>query len=91
MLADLRECVEKAKQIPASDLAANIRAAFADTDPATVGPETIRGMLGMAGIQGTALPARMAEINDVLNALPAPLREKLLVEYLNELFRPSAD
>jgi glutamate/tyrosine decarboxylase-like PLP-dependent enzyme len=91
MLADLRECVEKAKQIPASDLAAKIRAAFADTDPATVGPDTIRGMLGMAGIQGTALPARMAEINDVLNALPAPLREKLLVEYLNELFRPSAD
>ena len=41
----------------------------------------------MAGVQGTALPGRMAEINEVLNALPVPLRERLLVEYLNGLFR----
>ena len=33
------------------------------------------------------LPGRMAEINEVLNALPVPLRERLLIEYLNELFR----
>jgi hypothetical protein len=29
----------------------------------------------------------MAEINEVLNALPVPLRERLLVEYLNELYK----
>jgi hypothetical protein len=32
----------------------------------------------------------MAEINEVLNALPVPLRERLLVEYLNGLFRQPA-
>jgi hypothetical protein len=49
--------------------------------------ETLQGMLGMAGVDGTSLPGRMAEINEVLNALPVPLRERLLVEYLNELYR----
>jgi hypothetical protein len=29
----------------------------------------------------------MAEINEILNALPVPLRERLLVEYLNDLYR----
>jgi hypothetical protein len=29
----------------------------------------------------------MAEINEVLNALPVRLREELLVAYLNDLFR----
>jgi glutamate/tyrosine decarboxylase-like PLP-dependent enzyme len=50
-------------------------------------PEMFEQMLGMAGVQGSALPDRMAEINEVLNALPVPLRERLLIEYLNELFR----
>ena len=49
--------------------------------------EVFQEMLAMAGIEGTGLPGRMAEINEVLNALPVPLRERLLVEYLNELFR----
>jgi hypothetical protein len=31
----------------------------------------------------------MAEINEVLNALPVPLRERLLVEYLGGLYRPT--
>ena len=41
----------------------------------------------MAGVSGSGLPERMADINEVLNALPIRLRERLLVEYLNELFR----
>jgi hypothetical protein len=42
----------------------------------------------MAGIEGTALPERMAEINEILNALPVPLRERILITYLNDLFSP---
>lgn len=45
----------------------------------------------MAGIRGSSLPTRMAEINEVLNALPVKLRERLLVEYLNELYRDPTD
>jgi hypothetical protein len=33
----------------------------------------------------------MAEINEVLNALPARAREQLLVAYVNDLFRPPAE
>jgi hypothetical protein len=42
-------------------------------------------MLSMAGVQGYKVPEKMAEINEVLNALPAALREKLLTEFMNEL------
>jgi glutamate/tyrosine decarboxylase-like PLP-dependent enzyme len=87
LIADLRECVEKARQLPSGELAAKIQEAFAGVDAQSVTPETIQGMLGMAGVEGTSLPGRMAEINEVLNALPVPLRERLLVEYLNELYR----
>ena len=44
-------------------------------------------MLGMAGVQGATLPPRMAEINEVLNALPAALRERLLTTFLNDLLQ----
>ena len=87
LLADLGACVEKARALPSGELAAKIRAAFGSLDPEQLGPEAFAGLLGMAGVQGTALPGRMAEINEVLNALPVRMRERLLVEYLNELFR----
>jgi len=88
MLADLLECVEKARLLPSGELAPKIREAFGHLAPEDLSEEVFRGLLAMAGIQGTGLPGRMAEINEVLNALPVPLRERLLVEYLNELFRP---
>ena len=71
---------------PAS-LAAQIKETFASIDPDTLTDEMFQSMLGMAGIQGTELPARMAEINEVLNALPAAMREKLLTAFLNDLYR----
>lgn len=87
MLGDLVECVEKARTLPAGQLAPKIKEAFGSLRPADLTDEVFRGMLSMAGITGTGLPGRMAEINEVLNALPVPLRERLLVEYLNELYR----
>jgi hypothetical protein len=87
MLADLRESVEKARSLASGDLAAKISAAFANVDPASIGDDTIRGLLAMSGAAGNALPDRMAEVNEVLNALPVPIREKLLVGYLNTLYR----
>jgi hypothetical protein len=90
LLRDLRECVEVARGMKSGELAAKIREAFGALDPAAVGPETFAGLLAMAGVSGSSLPGRMAEVNEVLNALPVPLREKLLVEYLNVLYQPTA-
>jgi len=87
MLGDLVECVEKARTLPTGQLAPKIKEAFGSLRPADLTDDVFRGMLSMAGITGTGLPGRMAEINEVLNALPVPLRERLLVEYLNELYR----
>jgi len=86
MLKDLRECVEIAKGIESSDLADTIREAFGQVDPADFDESAFQNMLAVAGMTGVELPERMAEINEVLNALPVPLREKLLVEFLNQLF-----
>jgi glutamate/tyrosine decarboxylase-like PLP-dependent enzyme len=90
LLRDLGECVEIARGMKSGELAARIREAFGSLDPSQVGPETLAGLLSMAGIEGTGLPSRMAEINEVLNALPVPLRERLLVEYLNTLYHPAS-
>ena len=84
MIADLEACVEKAKTMPpeASD---TLKQTLASIDPATISSETLNQMLGMAGIQGTDLPERMAGINEMLNSLPAELSEKLLTEFLNKV------
>ena len=86
LLADLRECVEKARALPSGRLAPRIRAAFGELRPEQLDEGAFRGLLAMAGVGAGGLPRRMAEINEVLNALPPALRERLLVEYLNGLF-----
>jgi sphinganine-1-phosphate aldolase len=87
MLADLAECVEKARALPSGQLTPRIQQAFGHLAPEDLTDEVFENLLGMAGVRGTELPGRMAEINEVLNALPVPLRERLLVEYLNVLYR----
>lgn len=87
LLADLGTCVEVARSLPSGSLRAAIEAEFGSIDPDEVDDATVAGMLALAGVEGSALPGRMAEINEVLDALPVRLRERLLVEYLNVLYR----
>ncbi len=87
-LEDLKACTAIAKTMPSGAVAATIREAFANVDPADVTPEMLGQMLAMAGAGGNALPTRMAEVNEVLNALPAGLTEVLLTEYMNQLHTP---
>jgi sphinganine-1-phosphate aldolase len=85
-LADLRASVEAAKQLGPSPLAEQLRATFAGMQPEDVKPEVLAQMLTMAGAQGTDLPEREAEVNQILNAIPRPLGARLLGGYINELF-----
>jgi glutamate/tyrosine decarboxylase-like PLP-dependent enzyme len=87
MLADLRECVEKAKAMPSGDLAATVREVVSSIDPSTLSAETFSEMLGMAGVAGDQLPERMAGINELMNSLPTELKEQLLIEFMNQLCR----
>jgi len=87
-LDDLRTCTAIAKTLPSGQAAATVREAVAGIDPRQVTPAMLQQLLAMVGANGSQLPTRMAEINEVLNALPAELTEVLLNEYLNELHTP---
>jgi glutamate/tyrosine decarboxylase-like PLP-dependent enzyme len=89
-LSDLRESAAAARALPKSALADQLRAAFASMRPEDVRPEVLQEMLTMAGANGTSLPEREAEINQILNALPRALGARLLAGYVNELFTEDA-
>ena len=43
------------------------------------------------GSDGSELPGRMDEINNILNQLPAATRQVLLGEFVNRLYNPDSD
>jgi len=85
-LADLERCIEKVRPIKFGELGAAIQAEFAKMNPDDLTDQLFADILGMAGIEGSGLPEKMADINEVLNNLPAALRERLLIEFINNLF-----
>jgi glutamate/tyrosine decarboxylase-like PLP-dependent enzyme len=90
LLADLRTSVERARALDGGRRAGAVRELVAELDLTRLDDAALAGLLGAVGVAGASLPPRMAEINDVLNALPAAAREQLLLAYLNDLFRPAA-
>ena len=42
----------------------------------------------LPGSDGSSLPGRMDEINQMLNQLPVAIREVLLGEFVNRLYNP---
>ncbi|NIO04068.1 MAG: aminotransferase class V-fold PLP-dependent enzyme [Proteobacteria bacterium] len=86
-LTDLEASVEKAKTLKSSELAAAIREGSFSIDLSELGTENFMEILQMVGIQVTELPKRMAGVNEALSALPPEIREGLLIEFVNELFR----
>jgi sphinganine-1-phosphate aldolase len=85
-LKDLRECTQIARRLPAGQLSAELRDTLATVDPGRLNPEMLEQMLRLAGVEGAALPARMAGINELLNSIPPELTERVLTEYVNQLF-----
>ncbi len=91
-LRDLAASVESAKGLPLSPLVAVVGGLFGSIDLSKgIEPAVIRQMLELGGIGGGELPERLAEVNQVLNALPVKARELLLVEFMNDLFAPVHD
>lgn len=90
-LTDLDECTQQAKTLESGAMARQIEEAFATIDPDSLSKETFDQMLGMAGIGSYDIPEKMADINEILNALPQRLAEKLLGEFVNELFRQPSE
>ncbi len=87
LLEDLGECVEKVKEAGPGGLPDDVKKNLSDLDLSRLTDEEFRGLLEMAGIRDGGLPEKMAGINDILNSIPPSSREKILIEYVNNLFR----
>jgi sphinganine-1-phosphate aldolase len=88
-LSDLRASVASAKAIGRPELPSELLGVLGSLDPASLDPGTFQQMLAMAGLSGVGLPEQMAEINHLLAALAPEMRERLLTEFVNELFVPA--
>ena len=85
-LEDLELSTLEAKGIPRSELGAQVALGLGEMRASEISPEVLEQMLGMAGMSGVGVPAKMAEVNEVLNALSIELREAILKEFVNQLF-----
>lgn len=88
---DLAASVAAARESGPVTIAPELTAFIAELDADELTPEQFAGLLAGAGLGGgDGLPTRMATINALLAAAPAPLRERLLLEFLGGLYRPGA-
>jgi glutamate/tyrosine decarboxylase-like PLP-dependent enzyme len=87
LINDLKECVDAAKKAEPSGLAEQLAAALSGDDPIEINDESMEGMFKAVGIEGDKVPERMAEINQILNALPPEIADRLLSAFYNEVNR----
>jgi len=81
-IADLREVVAMLRaRGPAIDRAAMAQAVaeLVERPP----DEALLALAALAGLEGTALPRRMARLNTLLDLLPATVRDEVLATYAN--------
>ena len=63
-------------------------AAISSIDLAKIDDMQLRGLLEMVGLAGGDLPSgEMAEINQILDALPSEVTDRVLTIYFNQLSR----
>ncbi|MER5629929.1 pyridoxal phosphate-dependent decarboxylase family protein [Streptomyces nitrosporeus] len=90
LLADLSTALAKARALEPVTVDPALAGLAAGLDPQRLGPEEVAAFLAFAGLgegAGTGLPARMAPVLVLLDALPGPLKERLLAEFIGSLFR----
>jgi len=86
LLKNLDECVQIARTLPEGELTGLIKGSLEGVDLSAISDKEIMGMMAAAGIKDGSLPSRMADINGVLDAMPAQVREKILTAFVNDMF-----
>ena len=88
LLAELRDAVEVVRgKHGNNELVSMIKDALASVDASQITDEMFSQFMAMAGVQGgTELPDGMADINEILNTLPADLTQRLLTQFVNDIF-----
>lgn len=84
-LADLRAALDEVRAMPSPIDPEMVREQITAL-VANLEGDAFSALGAVAGIDGNSLPAEMALINTVLDALPDDLAEGLLIDYLNDLF-----
>ncbi len=87
-LEHLNGAVDEVRGTETSELARTVSEAFAEVDPEEISDDDIEGMIAMTGAEAGEVPEDMADINEILNAIPPRLRERLLTAFVNEMFVP---
>ncbi|MDG4794081.1 aminotransferase class V-fold PLP-dependent enzyme [Micromonospora sp. WMMD1082] len=88
----LAEAVTAARAAGPVALPPELLALAGSLSPEALTADLVAGLaagLGLAGGDGGALPDRMAPVNTLLDAAPPALRERLLVEFVSLLQRPT--
>ncbi|MFG1775214.1 pyridoxal phosphate-dependent decarboxylase family protein [Micromonospora sp. NPDC049048] len=91
---DLADAVAAARAAGPVALPAELLALATTLTPEALTPELVAGLAGGLGLGGPAdaagaAPERMALVNTLLDAAPPALRERLLVEFVGLLQRPT--
>ena len=88
LLGDLAEALKAARALAPVAVDPALAELAAGLDPAALGPEEVAAVLAFAGLGVQAgLPGRMAPVLVLLDALPGPLKERLLAEFVGSIFR----
>ncbi|MFI6260967.1 pyridoxal phosphate-dependent decarboxylase family protein [Micromonospora sp. NPDC051006] len=85
---DLAAAVTAARAAGPVELPAELRALAGTLTADTLTPDLVAGLAAGLGLDG-GVPGRMAVVNTLLDAAPPALRERLLVEFVGLLQRPS--
>lgn len=85
-LKDLNTCIDQVRDMPFGDIGKVLKAEFENRDVDAMSDEEVRSLLAMADIGGQGLAKATAAINEMLDAVPPKLRERLLIEYTNSIF-----
>lgn len=85
LLAALRDAADELRSAPAAE---DVSALGAEVERlmAAPGPDSFARIAALAGLTPGQMPTGFAQINRVLDALPDPIVEALLVEYLNSIY-----
>jgi hypothetical protein len=90
LLADLADAARAAAARPRPVADAELVAAAATIDPATLTVAEVESLLELAGVGGGTLPERMAPVHALVAALPRPVAERLLAGVLGRIYRPES-
>lgn len=82
-LRDLKEAVARARQQPANPIVAAVKAEADKLGPKDMTPANLVKLMEIAGMSGGRRPARMADLNQILNVFPPKLCEMAMTELFN--------